>query len=198
MNATISLPLTVFLLAGAAVVLVLLVALVSLVGRRHVGARAQLAADAAHEREITDSLTGLPNRTALVERYAALRHRYGWLAMLDLNGFKPVNDTYGHDAGDEVLVAVAQRLRTLDGVVAFRLQGDEFVLLLESPGIARYVREVVAAPVRLVAGGKVEVSAAVGVVDALADLSGTLHAADVAMYAQKPAGSRRGSEAVTR
>lgn len=85
-----------------------------------------------------DALTGLPNRVLLgdrLERLCAHRSRHGGqfaLAFLDLDHFKAINDTYGHEAGDQLLKAVAQRLRgalrASDTVC--RLGGDEFVLLL--------------------------------------------------------------------
>lgn len=86
-----------------------------------------------------DMLTGLPNRMALMrclERavYRARRYKqYGALAMLDLDRFKPVNDAYGHAAGDQVLQQVAERLRTLlrNGDMVARLGGDEFALFLD-------------------------------------------------------------------
>ncbi len=87
-----------------------------------------------------DQLTGLPNRTLLLDRLAlagqrAARHADKEYAVLfiDLDGFKAVNDTYGHDAGDAVLVEVARRLTSVVRSVdtAARIGGDEFVLLLQ-------------------------------------------------------------------
>lgn len=85
-----------------------------------------------------DALTGLPNRSQLIEKLeAAITRidRYGnqaALFFLDLDGFKQVNDTYGHEAGDLVLKTVAQRLSKLVRATdtAARFSGDEFVLLL--------------------------------------------------------------------
>ncbi len=87
-----------------------------------------------------DSLTNLPNRNYLRKRLPqaiSLAKRYKrklFLLFIDLDRFKPINDTYGHDVGDQVLVEVARRLtymlRTSDSVC--RLGGDEFVILLES------------------------------------------------------------------
>ena len=86
-----------------------------------------------------DSLTGLPNRLLLADRLemALLRSRreYAYVALLflDLDGFKEINDTYGHETGDVLLVAIARRLdeavREQDTVA--RLGGDEFILLFE-------------------------------------------------------------------
>lgn len=91
-----------------------------------------------HHKANHDALTGLPNRSLLLDRleqaFVALDRHGGRLAVvfLDLDGFKPVNDTFGHDAGDRVLQEVSQRIlgciRAEDTLA--RLGGDEFVLLL--------------------------------------------------------------------
>ena len=97
---------------------------------------AEHAADLRHQ-AFHDSLTGLANRLMLRDHLeqAVERARRGSpvaLLLIDLDGFKGVNDTYGHAAGDQLLVAVAQRLR--DGIrgadTAARLGGDEFAVLL--------------------------------------------------------------------
>ncbi len=97
-------------------------------------------------RALYDSLTGLANRTLLIDRMGrarrtAERHRSATgLLMVDLDGFKAVNDDLGHAAGDEVLVQVALRLRTVlrAADTAARVGGDEFVVLCEDldPGAA--------------------------------------------------------------
>ena len=88
----------------------------------------------------TDPLTKLPNRRSIfieLEKFiaGATRHKYyGAALLLDLDGFKEINDRHGHDAGDEVLIEVANRLRSrvrLDEVVG-RLGGDEFILLISN------------------------------------------------------------------
>jgi len=100
--------------------------------------RDQLIDDLARQ-SLSDTLTGLPNRRALdAEMDKALaraerQERLLAVAFLDLDAFKPINDTYGHDAGDDLLKEMARRLqgavRRTDTVA--RLGGDEFVLLLE-------------------------------------------------------------------
>jgi diguanylate cyclase len=96
----------------------------------------QRANAALENYSFTDALTGLPNRRfilAELERLFAQGKRHGqqvMVAFIDLDGFKKINDTYGHDTGDEFLQAIAQRLR--DGIrhgdIAGRLGGDEFVV----------------------------------------------------------------------
>jgi diguanylate cyclase (GGDEF)-like protein len=90
----------------------------------------------------TDPLTRLLNRRSIdiqLHKYiaAAARHKfYGALLLIDLDGFKLINDAHGHDAGDKVLVEIANRLRSrvrVDEVVG-RLGGDEFVLLINNLG----------------------------------------------------------------
>jgi diguanylate cyclase (GGDEF)-like protein len=104
--------------------------------------RSEVAEARALKTAMTDALTGLANRRALTLSLDRLINdasqgdntvpvRFG-VAMMDLNGFKPINDTYGHAAGDHVLVTVASRLDKLirdDGLVA-RLGGDEFAALI--------------------------------------------------------------------
>jgi PAS domain S-box-containing protein len=101
--------------------------------------------DELRRQAMHDPLTGLPNRTLLMDRLQhALAHsrRTGELIallFLDLDGFKKINDRHGHTAGDAVLVEVAQRLtaETRDSDTLARLGGDEFVVLCE--GAARHL-----------------------------------------------------------
>src|SRR5262249_43075517 len=89
-----------------------------------------------------DALTGLPNRRLLLDRLnhaiaaSARESSFGAMLLLDLDDFKTLNDTRGHDVGDQLLVEVARRLgRTLrETDSAARLGGDEFVVLLEALG----------------------------------------------------------------
>jgi diguanylate cyclase (GGDEF)-like protein/PAS domain S-box-containing protein len=152
-----------------------------------------------------DPLTGLANRTLLQDRLqlgidAALRHgQLGALAFLDLDNFKHINDTFGHEAGDEVLRSIAERLRRSlrdDDTVA-RVGGDEFVLLMNNQPSIRHVTELierirhaVCAPIH--AGGK-ELIAGVSIGVALFPDNGVvaeqiMRAADAAMYHAKTLG----------
>lgn len=147
----------------------------------------------------TDPLTGLPNRTLLFVRVAeALAAGPVAVALIDLNGFKAVNDSLGHAAGDELLVEVALRLDAAvpDGWTVARLGGDEFAVVMLGVGTPE---EATAAGDRLLGAltgqvrigeRPVEVAASLGVVvaephDTPQDL---LRNADVAMYAAKDAG----------
>ena len=152
-----------------------------------------------------DALTGLWNRRGLERHVAALSpgRRTGTglaLLLLDLDGFKQVNDSYGHEAGDLVLREVANQITAVvrhDDVVA-RLGGDEFVLVLKgigSPEGATVVgNKLVAAlghPIPLTHGRSARIGASVGIafsLDRKEPLESLLHRADMAMYAAKGAG----------
>jgi diguanylate cyclase (GGDEF)-like protein len=154
-----------------------------------------------------DPLTGLPNRALLVERIDQTFHapapdsRIG-LCFLDLDEFKQINDRFGHDVGDRVLAAVADRMNacvTTHGQLLARIGGDEFVILVTHarPGaaatIADQVMRAFAVPFR-VGEHEVRVSASIGVVER--PIAGTgpvelLKAADTTMYRAKNAGKGR-------
>jgi diguanylate cyclase (GGDEF)-like protein/PAS domain S-box-containing protein len=157
-----------------------------------------------------DPLTGLANRMLFADRVnqvLARRGRLGRMAvlLLDLDGFKTVNDSLGHSTGDEILVAVAERIRTClrPGETAARLGGDEFAVLL--PEVAG-VKDATDAATRLlatfqspfsVAGKEIVVQASVGIASPGAgavDSGELVRDADAAMYAAKAAG--RGGYAV--
>jgi len=125
------------------------------------------AIDLLRASTLHDPLTGLPNRVLLEQRleHAAQRarrsHSPTGVLFVDLDRFKQVNDTYGHDAGDALLVAVARRLTELlrPGDTLARLSGDEFVLLCEDlgrpedlAGIADRIQQACANPFTLCAG----------------------------------------------
>jgi diguanylate cyclase (GGDEF)-like protein len=150
-----------------------------------------------------DELTGLANRSGL-RRFAAPllreRGRPAVVIALDLNGFKPVNDRFGHAVGDQVLCVVAQRLVYCVGDLAARLGGDEFAAVLTSPHPAvcgHWWKPAVAALSRAIAqpvpvvGETVAVTASIGVAPARADapIAELLRNADHAMYQAKRSGS---------
>jgi len=95
----------------------------------------------------TDPLTHLANRRLISDHLGkaiagSVRHRdYGAVLLIDLDGFKPINDTYGHQAGDAILVEVAERLQSSvrsEDVVG-RLGGDEFIVLIHRLGADRQI-----------------------------------------------------------
>jgi len=157
-----------------------------------------------------DSLTGLGNRTLLHERVAhalaqrrTVRQPLG-LLLIDLDGFKPVNDTHGHAVGDALLVKVAERLllgvRTGDTVA--RLGGDEFAVLLEDRGdcglrkggldVAQRLLDALSTPFE-VDGRELTIGASMGLTIAASgtDAEDFVRQADFAMYASKDAGRGR-------
>ncbi|MFI7080963.1 GGDEF domain-containing protein [Micromonospora sp. NPDC049903] len=159
----------------------------------------------ARRAALVDPLTGLANRAGLAEALADLIWEPYDLVIVDLDGFKQVNDTYGHDAGDAVLVEVATRLSDaideVDGSVVARLGGDELVLVCPSPAPIAHIlgAEVVralAAPVTLPGGQELAVRASVGAVSAMVgdDPSRVLRAADLALYRAKAAGGDQVAE----
>ncbi len=183
-------------------------------GRRAVRAEAEidrLRAELTAERHAAshDPLTGLPNRRAFYRLAAALltdgTGRPLVAVVLDLDDFKQINDRYGHSAGDQVLISVAQRLAAFagDNPVA-RLGGDEFAGLLASPTVdrrwiehaTRQLCDMLAAPIPL---GTVtlRVTASVGLAPVHgSQLAEALDRADAAMYEAKGIGSARSGRAL--
>ena len=161
--------------------------------RLHAQVRGQ-AERSAHA-ALHDALTGLPNRSLLRSHLDVARSERPEFAvlLLDLDLFKPVNDTHGHEAGDEVLRVTAARLRgavrPVD--VVARLGGDEFAILVHDPaglhGLAQRLEAVVSAPVAI---GAVTVSVGASIGQAVHPTGGgsfeeLLRAADADMYRVK-------------
>jgi diguanylate cyclase (GGDEF)-like protein/PAS domain S-box-containing protein len=157
-----------------------------------------------------DMLTDLPNRTRLHEELESVWQAWHGqrtpfaVIMIDLDGFKPVNDTYGHDAGDEVLKVVGARIMQINRKddLAARLGGDEFVIVLrECPGaesadhVAKRFIEAIARPIRLnVAGVVVNIGASAGVahINTGADsIDAIMKNVDTALYEAKTTGKNR-------
>ena len=150
-------------------------------------------------RALHDPLTGLPNRTLLTDRLtqalrAVERDQGGGVAVLylDLNGFKEINDTYGHATGDQVLIEVARRLRAAvrPADTVARLGGDEYAIVAEglpapdAVALADRVRDALRPPI-----GTLDVVASVGTAhssEAGFDADALLRQADADMYRGKP------------
>ncbi len=164
-----------------------------------------------HHLAFYDPLTGLPNRRLLLNRLEQARAagqrsgEYGALLMVDLDHFKILNDTLGHDMGDGLLGAVAQRLRATirAGDTASRTGGDEFVIMLEdlgrdeeaaaiaAEGVADKIREALAEPYALEGPHEYFSSASIGVsLFRGHEKSGEVlqKQADIALYRAKEAG----------
>jgi diguanylate cyclase (GGDEF)-like protein len=157
---------------------------------------------------VTDALTGLANRTLVNERLAQLSQqpvrdgRYAAIMLIDLDRFKPINDQYGHDAGDAVLAAVAAAIRSVvrAGDTAGRLGGDEFAVILQNlPGrdiaerIAQRLVDALRTPV-IFGAHLLAVEASIGVAirdEDSTDAERLLQHADTAMYAAKRSGRGR-------
>jgi diguanylate cyclase (GGDEF)-like protein len=150
-----------------------------------------------------DHLTGLPNRALLDDRLTEavdelLPGAHVAVLLLDLDGFKQVNDEHGHAAGDHLLITVAERLRIglRPGDTAARLGGDEFAVLLiglDGPAAAQEVvnrlLDEIQQPVELPFGQlHPKVSIGIALRQGPATIADLLHDADVAMYAAKAAG----------
>ena len=161
--------------------------------------------EALEHQALHDALTGLPNRTLFVDRLrqavigAERRDQRLGVLFMDLNGFKDINDTLGHDVGDAFLVAMAQRLtrvlRDVDTIA--RLGGDEFAILPDGAGdldalahVARLVSAELEEPFE-VDGTMLDASASVGIAmypDHGRDAAVLMRHADLAMYAAKQRG----------
>jgi diguanylate cyclase (GGDEF)-like protein len=152
----------------------------------------------------SDALTGLPGRQAMSERIdtaiAEADDKPASLVVLDLDGFKAVNDAYGHAVGDELLIIVADRIRAhlAANDLLVRLGGDEFAAHLDNcdptsaVGVGQRLVEAVAGPIEL-SRGNVTVTASVGIIDldGCRSSQNALSDADVAMYEAKLRGKNR-------
>lgn len=169
----------------------------------------QAANDELQKRALSDALTGLPNRLHFEDRLLHARLRLDRanqrrpderLAVLfiDLDGFKPINDSFGHAAGDLILHSAAERLLELarNSDTVARVGGDEFLLLLEdiggkddAVGVAQRVLAALSRPFHVL-GKSVQIACSIGIVTYPGQCDGTrlVACADAAMYAAKRAG----------
>ena len=182
--------------------------------QHYVALFSDITASKVHEEQLEriahfDALTGMPNRVLLADRLhqamaqSQRRGQHTAVAFLDLDGFKAINDHHGHDAGDELLIALATRMKqTLrDGDTLARMGGDEFVAVLvdlSDPGacVPMLSRLLAAAAQPVEVGGlTLQVSASLGVTfypqAEEVDADQLLRQADQAMYQAKQSGKNR-------
>jgi len=196
---------------GATLSLLLLLALVLSLSRQRERAMVMVKEKTRELRHqaLHDPLTGLPNRVLLLDRaeqmLARARRRELPVAALyvDVDGFKLVNDTFGHAAGDELLKIVASRLRSItrEGDTAARLGGDEFVVLLDGPTldagpelVAERLLETLSEPYEMqqALSRPLSLGASIGIAYGLAGTADELlRDADAALYEAKGAGKNR-------
>jgi diguanylate cyclase (GGDEF)-like protein len=185
-------------------VIALIIVVFAIAVARRVSVRETSSLEAVHEAS-HDSLTGLPGRTLFLQR---LDHELAApeadaevsVLFIDLARFKAVNDTLGHNAGDELLVKVAERIRDClrDEDLAARIGGDEFAVLLAGAGAGTGIRvgeriiDALKRPI-LINGKEIFIGASIGVADSSSsqDAGQLLGNADLAMYCAKKEGSRR-------
>ena len=152
--------------------------------------------DREHAR--TDELTGLPNRRRFIAELELLRRRTGTLLLLDLDGFKAVNDNYGHEVGDQLLKQITLRFNRVlpNGVLIARLGGDEFGVIVYGQrnignDVALALRATCTYPFTL-SVGDVKVGVSIGSVTTEGPTTtkeALLKRADTAMYEAKRSGS---------
>jgi diguanylate cyclase (GGDEF)-like protein len=196
--------------SGGALVSILLFALLLVLTRsreRALGMVEEKTGELRHQ-ALHDALTGLPNRVLALDRaeqmLARARRTQATIAALyvDIDGFKHVNDTLGHAAGDELLKIVAERLQTVirESDTAARLAGDEFVILLDGATVdvgpelvAERLLEVLREPYDMSGDSRrqLTVTASIGVAYGQGSASELLADADVALYVAKSAGKNR-------
>ena len=201
---------------GSSAVILLLLLAFGVYYRRAIRARA-VAGDLAHENQrllaasrreaLTDALTGLGNRRALVNDLDAELPRADaehprMLALFDLDGFKQYNDSFGHPAGDALLVRLAERLRAATGALGsvYRMGGDEFCLLAAVQADAGDALALRAAEALTEAGDAFEIRCSHGLARIPTEAASpqeALRLADQRMYAHKaeqPAAGREGRD----
>jgi diguanylate cyclase len=161
---------------------------------KRVGEEARSRAAAMEIMAQTDPLTGLYNRRNLESQF--LRHRPDALAIVDIDHFKQINDTYGHDQGDRVIISVAKTINS-DEVFAARIGGEEFVLLVYSDRpleIVEWLRQSVTSRVAMDVKDldrPVTASAGIALIDDDATFQQSMKLADQRLYEAKSNGRAR-------
>jgi diguanylate cyclase (GGDEF)-like protein len=159
-----------------------------------------------HQLATHDCLTGLPNRQLFEEialKYLSMAQRSGdkvFILFLDLDHFKSINDTYGHDAGDFVLIKIASRIKQLlrPNDIISRIGGDEFLMILwgvdsveNVQEIIKRIQNIVSLPILYQKENKLQVGCSIGVSsypDDGEDLKELIKKADLALYKGKEDG----------
>jgi diguanylate cyclase (GGDEF)-like protein len=149
-----------------------------------------------------DALTGLSNRTLIMEKFALLlahskrNDTKVAILFLDLDGFKPINDLYGHHIGDDILIIMADRLRSLlrNSDTIGRIGGDEFIVLVEKGDgdfnpqeVANKIKKAIAEPISIM-GDNLQLGVSIGAAiypDNGKDIATLVSLADTAMYIDK-------------
>ena len=196
------------LLPAILIVLIAATASIAALFKRLIGSTRELAKREIEAQYLAnhDALTGLPNRRMLAARLEELRNAYDpkrtsvSVACIDLDRFKDINDTLGHQAGDELIKAVARRIesRTLPGDMIARLGGDELAVIRlhqhvnEGQRLAKLVIESFDAPFSVL-GHEIETTASLGVTSATLDrpFDDIMREADIALYEAKAMGRGR-------
>lgn len=148
----------------------------------------------------TDYLTGLPNRTYLAEKISKAIESgssYG-IIMMDVDYFKQINDTYGHQTGDDVLFTVASRLKEFSNkdIIFARLAGDEFSAIISNPDKEKAIRTCSSIVSRMrdsisISNGKIDITVSLGCAiypDDVKDIESVMECADQALYETKKQG----------
>lgn len=190
-----------YLVAGALVLLVFMITVLAFGGLE--ARRLRALAAQAHEQATHDSLTGLYNRFGVTEELArqlTLRNARKPLSLhlLDLDGFKPVNDAWGHALGDELLRLVADMLSKAhhEIIAVARIGGDEFALIQVGASDPAAVADTILRTFKepfMIDGRTIEVGGSIGIAgeDSLADPHELLRRADMALYRAKDDGRGR-------
>ncbi|WP_313293252.1 GGDEF domain-containing protein, partial [Rhizobium rhizoryzae] len=160
--------------------------------------RVRNEADLLERLSETDPLTGLLNRRAIERQFEQLREvGFTALAVIDLDHFKAINDGYGHSTGDEVLKAVAVALKAGSNVRAYRLGGEEFILLLRGRDVdaqAEFRRQAIPATVANAVpdlAGPVTASMGITAISGVDAFTTVYERADKHLYEAKIAGRNR-------
>jgi diguanylate cyclase (GGDEF)-like protein len=189
----------------AAAVLTFLVIVMTFIGFVALRLVQQLAEDEnkAQQKALVDHLTGLPNRLALTQEMQSLGQSQSpyTIAFADLDGFKEVNDSYGHEIGDRLIFMVANGVRQLsqNAVLSCRLGGDEFVVLFAGEDATAHAKDFATNLIQMLKqpfdmeGRLASVGASIGIAecDGSLDVTEVLRRSDIAMYKAKTSGKNR-------